>query len=374
MTPKTILLFANTAFSIVNFRGAIIRRLISNGIRVVIVSPPGIEAEAKLTSMGCEFVPFTFRSSSMKFIGVLLDAYVFLNLIRRYNPDAVVSYTAWPITITALCRLFGFFLPLAFVCFVTGLGFSFINQGWKSAIYRLVFRLAVLAHNRIWLLNKEDLETLFGNLQLSRGRIDILPGEGFEIGHYHVVDFPKKVNGTTTFIFIGRLLIDKGIEEFLYSAQSLKSRYGEHVRFVVCGTTDRNNPNSLQDSYFETEAARGYFDYFGFLTDIRPAIAAADVVVLPSYREGMPFSLMEGAAMGRPIIATNVPGCRNLVLDGISGLLCEPRDKESLLQKMEIMHLYDLEILYRYGSKGRELIESEYSFDKVMPHYLKLVN
>ena len=197
-------------------------------------------------------------------------------------------------------------------------------------------------------------------------RARILHGEGVDLAHFVYTALPDKPE--FTFVLIGRLLWDKGVGEYVEAARRLRAQY-PHARFQLLGPVGVANPSAITQEDVDGWQREGVIEYLGEAHDVRPHIANADCVVLPSYREGVPRTLMEASAMGRPIVATDVPGCREVVADGVTGLLCEAKSADSLAAKLAQMLDMSSEARRTMGQHGRHKVAAEFDEAAVVERY-----
>jgi len=319
-----IMMTVNAAWNIWNFRRSVVAALLADGHRVTILAPPD-DSVPELERMGCRVVPLAMR---VKGLNPLVDLALVLRLrrmFRQQKPDAILSYTIKNNICGGLAaRLTG----VPFIPNVTGLGTAFLSGGmlWKlaEALYRRAFRGLPV----IFFQNKDDRTLFLDRNLIHPGQARLLPGSGIDLARFSETAMPPP-SQPATFLMIARLLRDKGVIEFVDAARQVKAQRPE-TRFQLLGAIGAENRTAINAATVQSWVDDGTIDYLGTTSDVRPAIAAATCVVLPSYREGAPRTLIEAAAMARPLIATDVPGCRAVVAPGISGFLCTPRSSESL--------------------------------------------
>ena len=249
---------------------------------------------------------------------------------------------------------------------VSGLGTAFIGGGPLERIVAGLYRVAFRGLRSVFFQNPDD-QALFIERRIIRAdQAKLIPGSGIDLDRYRPVPIP---DGPFTFLLIARLLGDKGVREYVAAAKLLRPTM-PGVRFHLLGPLDEQNRTAIARAELDEWVADGSIEYLGPAEDIRPAIAQASAVVLPSYREGMPRSLLEAAAMGRPLVATDVPGCRHLVDEGVTGFLCEAKNAASLadaLQKM--VHASPAE-RQAMGETARKRVQAEFSESLVIRAYL----
>jgi glycosyltransferase involved in cell wall biosynthesis len=323
-----ICLVSNTAWSIHNYRLGLLTGLAAAGVRVTIIAPED-RAFAPLKAMGFTCIPLPLASkgtSPLEDLGTL--AYLFRQY-RRLAPDVVFHYTIKPNIYGTLAAALA---RAPSVAVTTGLGYVFLHASRAAQIARLLYRLAFRFPREVWFLNPDDQNAfLEEHLLAYPERARLLRGEGVDLERFSVQ--PRTDDGTFRFLLIGRLLWDKGVGEFIDAARQLKADF-PHARWQLLGPVGVANPSAISREEVQAWCDEGLIEYLGETDDVRPLIAQANCVVLPSYREGVPRTLLEAAAMGRIAIATRVPGCIEVVEDGVNGILCAPRDASDLATAM----------------------------------------
>ncbi|MCY7271594.1 MAG: glycosyltransferase family 4 protein [Sphingomonas bacterium] len=352
-----IMLSSNAAWNLANFRKPIIEALVAAGFDVIAVAPADGQ-EARLEAMGARFRPIRMRgagTSPVEDSRLLLD---YIRLLREERPAMFLGFTAKPNIYGSLAaRMTG--IPM--VATISGLGSAFLRGGLLGGLLLRLYRLALGGAKAIMFQNPADRE-LFIDRGIARpDQARLVAGSGIDLDRF--VPAPIDQHEHFRFLLIARLLLDKGIAEFVAAARIVRARY-PHARFQLLGGTAADNPSAVPQADLERWAAESIVEQLGVSDDVRPYIAAADCIVLPSYREGLPRSLLEGAAMARPLIASAVPGCRDVVDDGVNGLLCEVRSVTSLAVAMERMLAMTVAERLAMGTAGRHKVEAE--FDQIL--------
>ncbi|HVE10934.1 MAG TPA: glycosyltransferase family 4 protein [Paraburkholderia sp.] len=365
-------LVCNTSFAIYTYRQGLIRELVARGVAVTVIAPRDRTTEL-LIAMGCQWIELAVASKGTNPRDDLRTLWQLYRLYRRIRPHVVFHYTIKPnIYGSIAARLAG----VDSVAVTTGLGYVFIQQSRAAQVAKKLYRFAFRFPREVWFLNRDDQAAFIEqNLLVHRERARLLHGEGVDLEQFTPVPLPHQLAapGGYTFILIGRLLWDKGVGEYVEAARRLRARY-PHARFQLLGPAGVDNPSAITLAEIDAWQREGVIDYLGEAHDVRPAIAAADCVVLPSYREGVPRTLMEAAAMGRPCVATDVPGCREVVEHGVNGLLCEVRNVESLAAQLaRMLDLSDAE-RQRMGQRGRQKVAAEFDERAVVERYKDLLN
>lgn len=357
-----ILLTANSAWSLANFRTGLLRSLVADGHHVFCAAPADGN-EGRLTALGATFVllPMDPRGTNPVRDLALLARYI--RLLQRIRPEAFLTFTIKP---TIYGGLAARILGVPTIAVITGLGTAFLRRGWLQWTVRQLYRPALARARRVFFQNRDD-EALFRRLGLVReeqaGR---MPGSGVDTTHFSPAPLPQ--TPPVRFLLMGRMLWDKGVAEFVEAARQVRKRHPE-VCFQLLGPTDVANPSAIPRSVIDGWVRDGVVEYLGAVADVRPCIAQSQCVVLPSYREGMPRALLEAAAMARPVIATDVPGCRDAVEPGCTGYLIPPKDPAALAAAMEdFLHLSPEERA-RLGQAGRAKVEQEFDEHAVIAIY-----
>lgn len=350
----------------VNFRSGIIQTLINSGIRVIIAAPHDDYVDA-LKALGAEYVEWHLVGRSTRISSEISAIRQLRSIYRRMRPDIAFHFTIKPIIYGALvCRSLG----IPFVSVVTGLGYVFINNNLVSRISKLLYRATLRWSMEVWLLNDDDRETMTTQGLLNGTNVRILPGEGVNTSFFSLEKFP-----TTTrpqFLFLARLLRDKGVFEYVDAARSLLQA-GIDAEFALLGAVDSDNPTSISSEMVRAWESEGVVKYLGICKDVRPYITTAHCIVLPSYREGVPRSLLEASSMGRPVIATDVPGCRDVVIDGETGFLCASRNYIALAAAIKKFLLLTDADQQKMGERGRNFVRTKFDEELVITQYREIL-
>jgi glycosyltransferase involved in cell wall biosynthesis len=368
MNPRTILLSVNTAWNAWNFRMGLIEAIMKRGHRVVVAAPIDRYAE-RLIQSGCDFIDFPMDSNGThpgRDLQLLLR---YLMLFHTQVPVAYLGYTIKPnIYGSIAARLVG--IPI--INNIGGLGATFIDDSLVTRVARLLYKIALRRSTRVFFQNAED-QQLFVDAGLTEaGLTDLLPGSGIRLNNYNPTPVVTGERSDFRFLLVGRMLINKGVVEYVNAARSVRQKIPA-ARFQLLGPVNEANPNSVSTAAIAAWEAEGVVEYLGSADDVRPYLASADCVVLPSYREGVPRTLLEAAAMARPIIATRVPGCTDVVEEGVNGLLCQARDSVHLAEKMMTMIALPHAERAGMGWAGRRKVEREFDEALVINKYLNVI-
>jgi glycosyltransferase involved in cell wall biosynthesis len=369
MTQPAVLLSVNTAWNAWNFRAGLLDAIMSNGYRAVVAAPADRYAE-RLVGAGCEFVDLPMDSNGThpgRDLRLLLR---YLALLRSQAPAAYLGYTIKPNVYGSIAAQM---LGIPVINNIAGLGAAFIDNSMVTRVARLLYRTALRRSSRVFFQNPHDHKLFVEAGLASAGVTDLLPGSGIAPGRYDAAPAPARGDGAPfRFLLVGRMLVNKGVVEFAEAARIVRQRVPD-ARCQLLGPVNEANPNRVPPQDIAAWQAEGLVEYLGAADDVRPHVAAADCVVLPSYREGVPRTLLEAAAMARPIVATRVPGCIDVVEDGVNGLLCEARNAPDLARAMLDMASLPLARRQRMGAAGRLKVVEEFDEALVIRKYLDAI-
>jgi glycosyltransferase involved in cell wall biosynthesis len=329
-----ILVIGGWAPSLVNFRGALLEAMRERGHDVIACAGgEDPKVTGRLKEMGVRYAPLDLERAS---VNPLRDLRLLGQLIRLMcleRPDAVLAYTIKPVVYGLIAaRLTGVRGRFALI---TGLGYTFIDkpslkQQLLAWIASALYRIALSGVSIVFFQNNDD-KALFlqrGLIKQSARAVRVM-GSGVDLEHFGPAPLPQ---GVPVFLLMARLLVDKGIREFVEAARIVRDKRSD-ARFALLGPYDSNPASILRDE-LQAWVDEGIVEYWGKIEDVRPSLARCTVFVLPSYREGMPHSVLEAMSMARPIIATDVPGCRDTVKDGVNGYLVPVKDADALAKAM----------------------------------------
>jgi len=363
--PSRIVIASNTAWNIVNFRGALIRALITSGYEVVAVSPVDKYA-ARISEFGARFVPLPMDNKGTHPIKDCLLFFRLLTILFKVRPAAFLGYTVKPNVYGGLAaRLLG--IPA--INNVAGLGTAFIRESMVTRIVERLYRLGFAKACKVFFQNADD-RTLF----ISQGLVEMevaetLPGSGVDTTRFKPLARTHTGPCPFRFLLFGRLLWDKGIGEYVEAARRVRMNR-QDVEFQILGFLNVPNKTAISQTQMDNWEREGAIRYLGETDDVQPFIAQADCIVLPSYREGTPRSLLEAASMGKPVVTTNSVGCQNIVDDGMTGYLCKPRDAADLADKMDKILSLSPDQRIAMGMKGRDKMLIQFDERIVIAKYL----
>lgn len=368
---KKILFVGNTAWSMFNFRLNVMLSFLEKGFKVYVAAPDD-DFSKKIKEKGIEFI--SLKKLNNKGTNILDDLSFLKELYTIYRsqkPQFVFHYTVKPNIYGSLaCSLLG--IPC--IAITTGLGYAFAEKNLIASVVIQLYKFSLKKSKEVWFLNQDDFDTFIHRSIIPPSKAFLLNSEGVDTKHFTPLE---KINtsSNTIFLFSARLIIDKGIKEFIEAIILLKNQ-GLNIEGHIVGFLDVKNPNGISkqdlDAYINNNNC---IDYKGSTSDVRQFIRNADCVVLPSfYREGVPRILMEAAAMAKPIITTDNVGCRETLIDQVTGYLCMPKSVEDLAKKMKQFMQLNTQEKITMGEKGREKIVNDFDETLIIKTYHSKLN
>jgi glycosyltransferase involved in cell wall biosynthesis len=374
--PLTLLLTSNTAWNLAHFRAPILRALLEKGLRVVAAAPTDATA-IDLQKMGCQFERLSMSAHGLSPIKDLILLWRYLTLLRRHQPAAILSFTVKPNIYGGIAaRLLG--VPQ--LANVSGLGTAFIRGGLLGLLVQKLYKVALRRAQTVFFQNSDDRDFFLARRLVRQHQAALLPGSGVDLQHYAPVEAENATaeeraatnQRPFVFLFIGRLLADKGLLELVHAMTLLQADKLQALNacLIILGPDGGTNPSAISPALLAQWRQNPQLEILGPSKDVRPFISIADCVVLPSYREGTPRSLLEAAAMAKPLIATDVPGCRQVVRNNLNGYLCRVRDAHDLARAMG--QIIDLSPSARFamGQASRKVAEVAFDERLVVQRYL----
>ncbi len=357
-----ILVTVNASWNLVNFRRGLVAALLADGHRVTVLAPRDATSQV-LADMGCRFIPLEMDGKGLSPLRDLALLARFARVFRRERPDVILGYTIKNNVYGALAART---LGIPFLPNVSGLGTAFLGRSWLRGVATTLYRAAFAGVPVVFFQNEDDRALFVDERLVARERTHVLPGSGIDLRAF--APAPPRQGGRVRFLLIARMLADKGVGEFVEAARLLRAQ-GSDAAFVLLGPADAVNRTAISRAVIDGWVEEGVVTYAGAVEDVRPFIADADCVVLPSYREGAPRTLIEAAAMARPVVATRVPGCTAVVDEGRSGLLCALRDSRDLAERMGEIVAMGPVARAAMGAAGRAKMEREFDEAHVVAAY-----
>ncbi|WP_028856413.1 glycosyltransferase family 4 protein [Psychrilyobacter atlanticus] len=362
---KKIGMVVNEAWNMYNFRGGLIKKLILEGYEVVVIAPTD-KFDEKLKSLGAKVVDVQINSKGTNPMEDLKLIFSLRKIYKREKLDIVFNYTIKPIIYGTIAAKLAKVIPIAVT---TGLGYAFIKEGKVTKVVEKLYRFSLRFAKEVWFLNENDKKVFLERKLVDSDKTFVLNGEGIDTDYFK----PLKETGSDRkikFLMIARALWDKGVKEYCEAAQIIKSKHRDkEIEFLFLGKVGVPNPSAVPKEYIEKYHNEGIINYLGVVDDVSEIIEESSCFVLPSYREGISRVIMENASMGKPIIATDVPGCRELVDDGKTGYLCTPGESKDLAQKLEWFINLPEERREKAGRLGRQKMIDEFSEKMVVEVY-----
>mgnify|MGYP001545629002 CR=1 FL=1 len=366
---KKIAVIENGLFSTYTMRDGLMRFLLNEGYDITILTHTN-SFQSQVEKNGLKVI--NIGSGNLNPVKVSKYIFNLYKALKKLQPDVCLTFSIRP-------AIWGNFitryLNIPTITNITGVGPLFTSKNFAYRIARFIYRSALSKTKKVFFQNFDDMNLFLEKKFVSKNIAERIPGSGVDFQKFAPINFEKKSNGNFIFLFIGRLIKDKGIFEFVEAAKIIRKKY-PNVIFNVIGPFWHQNlkSNTITKADLQNWIIEGIIDYQGEKKDVRKFVAEADCIVLPSYREGTSNILLEAASMERPIITTNTTGCKEIVEDGITGFLCRVKDSNDLAEKMEKMLLLPLEQRNVMGNKGRQKIIKEFDKQIVLNAYLEAID
>ena len=365
---KKIVMSVNTAWNIHNFRAGLVKALTRQGYDVMVMAPDDAYSR-RLAPLGCRFKMLSMDNNGTSPGRDLALLVKYWRVFQSVRPFVYLGYTIKP-NVYGSIAAHGLDIPV--INNIAGLGTTFINRTILTCVVKRLYRTSLRRSNRVFFQNSDD-RNLFVKAGLTQaGVADVLPGSGIDLKHFVELPLAPLQERSFRFLLVARMLRDKGVEEFAAAAEIVR-RVLPAVQFQLLGPVDSNNPNSISLPKIRQWEASGLVQYLNETDDVRPFMGNADCIVLPSYREGVPHSRLEAAAGGRPIITTDVVGCKDVVDHNSNGFLCEVKNSTDLAEKMIQMVGLSQEQRLAMGAQGRQKVISQFDENIVIAKYLNAI-
>lgn len=335
----------------------------------VIVIAPEDDYTPKLTEAACTFYKVKMDSrgaNPIKDFALIFELY---SIYKKAKPDVVLHYTIKPNIYGTLAASI---LRIPAVNNVCGLGTVFLQKNLVSKVASFMYRFAFRFPKKVLFQNDYDERLFIKNKLVDKKITDVIPGSGIDINKFKPSE-NTQVNEKFTFLLISRLIHDKGILEYIDAIKKLKSA-GVDAKFQLLGGKDVEHKRGISEEIIQEWIDNNIVEYLGKTDDVKTYLQQADCIVLPSYREGTPRTLLEAASSAKPIVATNVPGCNNVVTHNYNGLLCKLKNSEDLAEKMSTMMSFDKSTLNQLGQNGRLKVQKEFDEQLVINKYISTID
>jgi galacturonosyltransferase len=354
------LILANSSSGLYDFRNELLTGLMAEGFEVV-VSLPDDARKKELQDEGCRFVHTDINRRGVNPIQDMTLLRAYKKLIKTERPDVVITYTIKP-------NIYGGYvcgrLGIPFVSTITGLGSTFERGGVLLKLIVFMYKSALKKCACLFFQNAEN-RGIFESHGIKAKKHVTVNGSGVNLEKHCKEEYPGHADDVTRFLYIGRLMTEKGSAEYIEAAKTLHEEYGDKVSFCAIGYCE-DNFQSLADE----AVAGGYLKVIPYQLDIHPYIKEADAIVHPSYHEGMSNVLMEASATGRPIIASDISGCREVVDRDVSGILFEPRSAKSLIEALSKFMKLDMNERMAMGDAARRYVEQKFDRRSIILTYI----
>lgn len=352
-----------------NFRGELIKRIVSYG-HEVIVTGPNRENVEKIEELGASFAEILIDKNGINPFNDLKYQNALFKLFKKEKPDIVFGYTSKPIVYGSVAAKRAGVPHI--VSMVTGVGYAFTSQSRKAKIIKtvlsLLYKIAFSCSDTVIFQNPDDLQEFTDRKFVCKEKCRLVNGSGVNMKNFPVAEYPERL----TFFMLSRVMYSKGIREYLEACKIVKSRYPD-VRFMLLGKCE-NIQDSISEDELKPYIDGGIIEHFGETDTVADYYKQCSVYVLPSYREGTPRTVLEAMSMGRAIITTDSPGCRETVINGKNGFLVPIKDAQAVADKM-IEFIENPELISIMGKESVLLCQEKYDIDKVnddMCKYLKI--
>lgn len=358
-----VLILANNDVGLYKFRKELLERLVSDGNEVYASLPDG-DFINSIEKLGCNVIKTKISRHGTNPVEDLKLMHEYSRILNKIQPDIVFTYTVKP-------NIYGGIMcaskKIPYAANITGLGTAVENRGFLRTVVLNMYKYALRKARVVFFQNKEN-ELFFSQRKIAVGKHKMLPGSGVNIYDHDYCEFPVYEAYHDKFLFAGRIMKDKGVDEYFSAAEKIKKIYPD-VTFGVAGDIDGDYIETLKK--YED---KGIISCYGFKKDMRPLYRECSAVVLPSYHEGMANVLLEAAAFGRPVLASNIPGCAETFDEGISGLGFKAKDTDSLYEALMNFIMLDNSQKAEMGRNGRKKMESEFNRQMIIDAYINEIN
>ena len=366
---KKVAIVLNTSWNIYNFRLKLLESLKDAGYDVTFVAPYDEYAD-KLQQMGFSYAPIVMNNKGANPIEDLNLTYQFYKIFKKEKFDIALLYTIKPnIYANFAARL----LNIPTISTVTGLGTVFLNDALSSKIAKQLYKHSLKFSKQVLFQNHDDRELFVYNKLIQREKASYIPGSGIDTDRFKPSNVLRANAEPFRFLMVARLVKDKGLMEYLEASKAIKSEFGESVECMLLGEFYEGNPTAITKDELRQYTNENIVNYLGKSDEVQKLMEECDCVVLPSYREGLSRVLLEACAMQKPIITTNVPGCKDLVDNGVNGYLCEVKEVKSLQDAMKKTLSLSSSTLQEMGEFSRQKVVKNFSTQIVVKQYLDTI-
>lgn len=357
---------ANTCWNIYNFRKGLVRHFISKGEEVCVVAPQD-EYTQKIIDWGVEWLPVYLDSTGSNPLKDMSYCRRLYAVFQKEQPDVVLSYT---IKSNIYSCLAGKLAAVPIICNVSGLGTTFLVRGLTGKVAMALYKIAFRYSKHTFFQNADDLQLFTSHIPVNKAKTGVVPGSGIDLEAYKPTPLQRKDN--IKLLMVSRLIVEKGVREYAEAASAFENDV--RVSFTLVGKFDESHTRSISKSELDHWMKKKWLAYHPHSDKIKEMIASHDALVLPSYREGTPRTLLEGAAMCRPLIASDVPGCKEVIREGVNGFLFEVRKASDLINKIKLFLSLTVQEREKMGANSRVLAEEKFDEKIVIDEYEKIIH
>lgn len=358
---RKVLILANYFGTVYKFRKELIEELINLGYEVIVSVPYRQEVE-KIRNMGVKIIETDIDRKSINPFKDIKLYFNYKKILKKERPDIVITYTIKPNVYGGIaCSK-----NIPYIANITGLGSSYYNGGLVLKIVKILYKFGLKNAKYVMFENSTNARQLVQDKTIKKEQVVVMNGAGVNLKQFEFSEMPS--DDIIKFLFVGRIMKEKGVDELFYAIKKIKQEYKDKVQFSFVGW--------FEDDYEITvcELERNDFiKFYGYQDNVIPYMKDCHCVILPSYHEGMANVLLEGAAIGRGIITTDIPGCRESILDGVSGLKCKVKDNEDLYDKIKKFVDLTFEEKVEMGKAGRKHMEDVFDKNKVVRETVEVI-
>lgn len=364
---KNVIFAANRGFALTNSRTLLIKHFLSAGWGVVAVTKNDKYAK-QLSEMGVLLEPILFNRGGVSIQNDLSAFLTLLRIYRKYQPTLIHNFNAKPVIFG---NLVGHFVSESkIINTITGLGHAFILGGMVRHLAAVGYKFSLRRCSFTIFQNSDDLQLFVENRWVPKEKVRLIATSGVDTEHFYPRNFPMSGSDSLKILMVGRLIWQKGVREFVEAAQIVKERY-PNVCFQLAGERDPIHPDAVGEQWLQEVINSGVVEFLGYIQNMAEKLRQTDIFILPSYREGGPRVLLEAASCGIPVITTDVPGCREVVIDGVTGRVVPFRNSNALAEATcELLN--NPELRQRMGKAGRQHMELEFDIRTITNRYLDI--
>ena len=366
---KKILLIANSSWNIYNFRKELINLIIEKKYKLIISCPDGKYID-KLSNYNLDYLPINYKRHSINIIENIKIIYFYLKIIYSEKPSVIITYTIKPNIFFNLSAFISL-RKLKILNFITGIGNIYFEKKIKKIIIFILYKIALFKSDKVIFQNVYDMQYFVKNKLVNKSKCVLIQGSGINTKLFKYKPLRKNTNSDLVFLCISRLILHKGINEYIKAAIMVKKKYPK-TKFILVGSIDKEYQYKINQNLLSQ--SKSYIEHLEFTNDIIKLLESCDCFILPSYREGTSRSLLEAASVGRPIITSDVPGCNNIVIDNYNGYLCKPMDEISLYENINKMINTSLEMRNKMSLNARKIVETNFESSIINKQILKIMD